>query len=70
MTVEAIMHWNEPNNLSHWDFQMDPGWSIFAEMVKLASREVRRERPALDRAPGEHRAACLLAADAARESVA
>ncbi|MBL8699378.1 MAG: ABC transporter ATP-binding protein [Alphaproteobacteria bacterium] len=30
----------------------------------------RRERPALDRAPGEHRAACLLAADAARESVA
>lgn len=46
------MHWNEPNNLSHWDFQMDPGWSIFAEMVKLASREVRRERPALTQVLG------------------
>ena len=28
--VEAVMLWNEPNNLSHWNFEMDPGWSIFA----------------------------------------
>ena len=28
MTVEAVMIWNEPNNLSHWDFHMDEGWQI------------------------------------------
>ena len=22
--VEAVMLWNEPNNLSHWDFNLDP----------------------------------------------
>jgi len=21
--ITSIMLWNEPNNLSHWDFQMD-----------------------------------------------
>ncbi len=47
MTVEAVMLWNEPNNLSHWDFGMDPDWSIFAAMVKVASAEIRRERPRL-----------------------
>lgn len=40
--VEAIVLWNEPNNLSHWDFKLDPGWKRFAEMVKLASRAIRR----------------------------
>jgi len=24
--VEAVMLWNEPNNLSHWDFKIDPDW--------------------------------------------
>lgn len=52
MTVEAVMLWNEPNNMSHWDFELDPDWKIFAEMVKLASREIRRERPALTQALG------------------
>ena len=23
--IEAVMLWNEPNNLSHWDFEIDPG---------------------------------------------
>ena len=23
--VEAVMFWNEPNNMSHWDFELDPG---------------------------------------------
>ena len=31
--VEAVMLWNEPNNLSHWDFKLDPEWKLFAEMV-------------------------------------
>jgi beta-xylosidase len=46
------MLWNEPNNLSHWDFQLDPGWKIFAEMVKLAAKEIRRDRPALTQVLG------------------
>ena len=25
--VEAVMLWNEPNNLSHWDFEIDPEWT-------------------------------------------
>lgn len=45
--VEAIMLWNEPNNLSHWDFHVDPDWKIFARMVKLAAQEVRRINPEL-----------------------
>ncbi|MDB4946107.1 MAG: Beta-xylosidase [Labilithrix sp.] len=52
MTVEAVMLWNEPNNLSHWDFQMDEGWKIFGTMVKAAGREVARERPGLTRVLG------------------
>ncbi|MHB0869704.1 MAG: glycoside hydrolase 5 family protein [Chloroflexota bacterium] len=43
--LEAIQFWNEPNNLSHWDYTLDPDWSIFAEMVTYASQEVRREAP-------------------------
>ena len=31
--VEAVMLWNEPNNLSHWDFKIDPDWKMFAEMA-------------------------------------
>jgi beta-xylosidase len=45
--IEAIKFWNEPNNLSHWDFHMDPEWREFARMVRLASREVRRLAPEL-----------------------
>ena len=28
--IEAAMIWNEPNNKSHWDFESNPGWTIFA----------------------------------------
>jgi len=45
--VEAVMLWNEPNNLSHWDFKADPEWKMFSEMVKAASRAIRRECPGL-----------------------
>lgn len=45
--VEAVMLWNEPNNLSHWDFHVDPDWKIFARMIKLAAQEVRRINPEL-----------------------
>jgi len=45
--VEAVMLWNEPNNLSHWDFKIDSDWKIFARMIQLAAREVRRINPSL-----------------------
>jgi beta-xylosidase len=41
--IEAVMLWNEPNNMSHWDFSLDPDWSIFAQMVKAAGRAVKAE---------------------------
>ncbi len=39
--VEAFVLWNEPNNLSHWNFQLDPGWTRFSDMVKRASNAIR-----------------------------
>jgi beta-xylosidase len=50
--IEAVMLWNEPNNLSHWDFNLDPDWAIFAEMVKGAARAVRAETSAPARVLG------------------
>jgi beta-xylosidase len=45
--IEAVMFWNEPNNKSHWDFEVDPDWRMFAAMVNLASDAVRAENPQL-----------------------
>lgn len=45
--VEAVMFWNEPNNASHWDFEIDPDWQKFSDMAKLAARAVRAEAPEL-----------------------
>jgi beta-xylosidase len=47
MSVEAVMLWNEPNNASHWDIEIDPNWSAFSAMVKLAAAAVRAENPAV-----------------------
>jgi beta-xylosidase len=45
--IEAVMFWNEPNNKSHWDFEIDRDWSAYAQMVKLAAAAVRAENPGL-----------------------
>lgn len=45
--IEAVMLWNEPNNLSHWDFKIDPDWKMFAEMTILAAKAVRSVNPEL-----------------------
>lgn len=45
--VEAVMLWNEPNNLSHWDFKIDPDWKMFAEMAIAAARAIRKANPEL-----------------------
>jgi beta-xylosidase len=50
--LEAVMLWNEPNNKSHWDFELDPGWRIFGDMVKAASEAVRAENPMVTRVLG------------------
>ncbi len=42
--VEAVMLWNEPNNLSHWDFKLDPEWKMFAEMAKAGGAGHSRGR--------------------------
>jgi beta-xylosidase len=50
--IEAIKFWNEPNNKSHWDFEVDPEWRLFSKMAKLASNAVAAENPALARVLG------------------
>jgi len=50
--IEAAMLWNEPNNLSHWDFQMDPGWEIYAAMVKLGADAIASEGKGITRVLG------------------
>jgi beta-xylosidase len=43
--LEAVVLWNEPNNLSHWNFQLDPEWDRFADMVRQASDAIRVVNP-------------------------
>jgi len=45
--VEAVMLWNEPNNLSHWDFKIDPEWKMFADMVLAGAQAIRRVNPSV-----------------------
>lgn len=50
--IEAAMLWNEPNNKSHWDPEVDPDWSRFAQMAILAGRAIRKVNPSLTRVLG------------------
>jgi beta-xylosidase len=50
--IDSVMFWNEPNNLSHWDFELDPDWSVFSRMVIDAAAAVRTEAPHLTRVLG------------------
>jgi beta-xylosidase len=43
--VEAVVLWNEPNNRSHWNFDLDPDWRRFANMVKATSVAIRKINP-------------------------
>ena len=45
--IEAAKIWNEPNNKSHWDPNLDPEWDRFAELTRLASAAIRAEAPRL-----------------------
>jgi beta-xylosidase len=50
--IEAIKFWNEPNNKSHWDLELDPTWEKFADVVKLACSAVEAENAELTRVMG------------------
>jgi beta-xylosidase len=50
--IEAAMIWNEPNNKSHWDPELDPDWSRFARMTCLAGDAIAAEAPGLPRVLG------------------
>jgi beta-xylosidase len=50
--IEAAKIWNEPNNKSHWDLEIDPGWVKFAEMAVLAGKAIHDANPALTRVLG------------------
>jgi beta-xylosidase len=50
--IEAAKIWNEPNNKSHWDPLLDPDWSLFAAMTRLAGQAIRAENPAVTRVLG------------------
>ncbi|HZH03819.1 MAG TPA: beta-xylosidase, partial [Myxococcaceae bacterium] len=47
--IEAVMLWNEPNNKSHWDYELDPKWKTFSSMIRMAGEAVRAEQPRLPR---------------------
>lgn len=50
--IEAVKFWNEPNNKSHWAFEIDPEWKAFSEMVKVAAQAVKAEKPEVLRVLG------------------
>ncbi|MDR6759527.1 beta-xylosidase [Mycoplana sp. BE70] len=50
--MEAAMIWNEPNNKSHWDPEIDPDWSLFAKMAILAGDGIAAADPSLTRVLG------------------
>jgi beta-xylosidase len=50
--IEAAMIWNEPNNKSHWDPEIDPDWSRFAAMAIAAADAIAAENPRLPKVLG------------------
>src|SRR3546814_11721307 len=50
--IEAGMIWNEPNNKSHWDPEVDPDWSLYADMVIRAGAAIADANPAVTRVLG------------------
>lgn len=50
--IEAVNFWNEPNNKSHWDFEVDPGWKIFGKMIRLATAAAKAEKKDILRVMG------------------
>ena len=43
--IEAAMIWNEPNNKSHWDPELDPEWALFGDMANCAAEAIAAVNP-------------------------
>jgi beta-xylosidase len=50
--IDSVMIWNEPNNKSHWDLELDPEWRYFGEMARLTGQAIAAENPGLTRVLG------------------
>jgi beta-xylosidase len=50
--IDSVMIWNEPNNMSHWDFEIDRDWVVFAQMARAACEAIAAERPGLPKVLG------------------
>ena len=50
--IDAVMIWNEPNNKSHWDLEIDPDWTRYAECVRRVSAAVANVNPTITRVLG------------------
>ena len=50
--IEAAMIWNEPNNKSHWDPEIDPEWVQFGTMANLAADAIAAANPQVTRVLG------------------
>jgi beta-xylosidase len=50
--IDSAMIWNEPNNKSHWDPELDPDWSIFSEMASQAGQAIKAANPDVTRVLG------------------
>lgn len=50
--LEAVMIWNEPNNKSHWDIELDSDWALFAEMARVTGQALKQTCPGIPRVLG------------------
>jgi beta-xylosidase len=50
--IEAAMIWNEPNNKSHWDPELDPEWTLYGDLAVRAGTAIRQANPAVTRVLG------------------
>lgn len=50
--IEAAMIWNEPNNKSHWDPELDPDWTLFSQMTIAAADAIAAVNPAVPKVLG------------------
>src|SRR3954468_6988367 len=46
------MIWNEPNNKSHWDPEIDPEWTMFGRLVSEAGKAIASVNPDVTRVLG------------------
>jgi beta-xylosidase len=52
LAIEAAMIWNEPNNKSHWDPEIDPEWTMFGRLVTETGKAIASVNPAVTRVLG------------------